>query len=78
MPFLGASEGTEFSLLLSQNTLLAVGANIAGWTVLKEPNVAFFIDAEVAGYDYGHLGMIPSVPTIPAYINSGLAGWSKL
>ena len=64
------AEQTTLSVSLSQDTVLAVGTNLAGWTVLREPNVAFFVDAGVAAYDYGRLGTIPFVETtIPTWIN---------
>jgi hypothetical protein len=61
------------SISVSQDTLLAAGTNLAGWTVLREPNAAFLVDAGVAGYDYARLGMIPFVDyTLPAFINPTL------
>jgi hypothetical protein len=64
------SQGTTVSLTVSQDTIAAVGTNIAGWTLLKEPNAAFAVDALVAGYDYGRLGAIPlSDFTIPTWVN---------
>ena len=64
---------TEVSVSVAQDTIIAVGTNIAGWTVLKEPNVAFLIDAGVAGYDYARMGEIPFVDyTLPAVINPTL------
>ncbi|MBL8099773.1 MAG: hypothetical protein JNK81_11365 [Anaerolineales bacterium] len=63
------SKEVTISLSVSQDTIVAVGTNIAGWTVLKEPNVAFAVDAAVATYDYGRLGAIPFVGTIPTLIN---------
>jgi hypothetical protein len=63
-------QGTTTALSVSQDTILAVGTNIAGWALLREPNAAFFVDAGVAGYDYGRMGMIPAVDyTIPSWIN---------
>jgi hypothetical protein len=68
--FSQTSPGTNISLSVSQDTVVAVGTNAAGWTVLREPNAAFYVDAAVAGYDYGRMGMIPFTDfTIPAIIN---------
>jgi RHS repeat-associated protein len=64
------SQGTTVSFSVSQDTLVAVGTNIAGWTLLKEPNAAFAVDAAVAGYDLGRFGAIPFIDfVIPARIN---------
>jgi hypothetical protein len=32
------TQGTTISVSVSQDTIVAIGTNIAGWTVLKEPN----------------------------------------
>jgi hypothetical protein len=64
---------SSISLSVSQDTIAAVGTNITGWTILKEPNIAFAVDAAVAGYDYGRLGAIPLLDiTIPTWINPTL------
>lgn len=75
------TQGTTISVSISQDTIVAIGTNIAGWTVLKEPNVAFAVDAAVAGYDYARLGAIPFTDyKLPAWINptivyNTISGW---
>ncbi len=68
--FSQTSQGINTSLSVSQDTVVAVGTNVAGWTVLRERNAAFYVDAGVAGYDYARMGMIPYTDfAIPAIIN---------
>jgi hypothetical protein len=67
------SQGTNVSISLSQDTLVAAVTNLAGWTVLREPNAAFLVDAGVAGYDYARTGAIPFTDyTLPALTNPTL------
>jgi RHS repeat-associated protein len=63
------SGNTYVSASVSQDTIVAVGTNLAGWNILKEPNAAFAVDAGVAVYDYGRSGNLPFKITIPAWIN---------
>jgi hypothetical protein len=61
---------TTLSASISQDTIAAVVTNVAGWTVLRDPNAAFGVDAAVAGYDYGRLNSIPVLNiSIPTFIH---------
>jgi hypothetical protein len=66
-----ASNETVVSLSVSQDSLVAVTTNVAGWTILKEPNIATIVDAGVVAYDYGRsgLGEIIQPGAIPTWIN---------
>jgi hypothetical protein len=65
---------TTISASMSQDTIVAVTTNIAGWTVLREPNAAFGVDAAVAGYDYGRIDSIPLLNiSVPSWINPTLS-----
>ena len=46
------SQGTSISVSVAQDTIVAVITNVLGWTVLKEPNMAFVVDAGVFAYDF--------------------------
>jgi RHS repeat-associated protein len=63
------SGNTYVSAKVSQDTIVAVGTNIAGWQVLKEPNAAFAVDAVVAMYDYGRSSNLPFKIILPTQIN---------
>jgi RHS repeat-associated protein len=69
------------TLSVSQDSLISVASNIAGWTVLRDPNLASMVDAGVAGYDFARLGAIPGINfTLPSFINPTISyntstGW---
>jgi len=69
-----SSEGTSWSMSVSQDTIIAVATNALGWTVLKEPNLAFGVDVAVAGYDHARAGAIPFINyALPSWINPTLS-----
>lgn len=59
------------SLSVSQDTIVAVGTNIAGWTAppLREPNVATGVDIAVLAYDVAGLGIPGTDIRLSTFIN---------
>ncbi len=77
------SQGTSISVSVAQDTIVAVITNVLGWTVLKEPNMAFVVDAGVFAYDFARgpdIGFVPTWinPTVSYTTNAGFEfDWSK-
>jgi RHS repeat-associated protein len=61
------------SMSVSQDTIVAVTTNIAGWTILKEPNSAFLVDGSVFLYDVGRTpDFFRKDPIISTFINPSI------
>ena len=69
-----SESNAAFSISISLDTAVAVGTNVAGWTVLRDPNIATAVDGIVANYDYMRYNSIPSVPNLSVSLNTS-AGW---
>jgi len=68
----GDKEQFKMALSVSQDTLISVPTNIAGWTVLREPNGATLVDAGVLLYDALRIGVPDSDLQIDASVNPSL------